>query len=58
MLYRVVWENRDSRNGGMGEPISEAAAKAWVEHANREHPEIHHWAEPVADGAEPSVAGN
>jgi hypothetical protein len=51
-MYRVVWEFKDGRHGGNGSPISERSARDAATMMNRQHPEIHHWIEPVVDEPE------
>lgn len=46
-LWVVFWQHRTSKAQGHGEPISKALASAAVIDANRTHPDIFHWMEPV-----------
>lgn len=39
----VHWRKKDGSGSGHGKPIDAAAAYAWAERANREHPDIDHW---------------
>ncbi len=45
--YRLVWEYRDGSEGGHGQPVDEAVARAAVLVQNRRYPNIHHWVEEV-----------
>ena len=46
-LYRVCWRSKVTLATGSGSPTTRAIADAWVETCNREHPDIHQWAEAV-----------
>lgn len=44
--YRIMWKSRLTGTTGNGEYVDEEIARAWLEKANKEHPEIEHWLEP------------
>lgn len=46
--YRVAWVSKTTGFSSHGEPCSsKEIAEAWVAQDNKDHPELHHWVEPV-----------
>lgn len=45
--WRVAWRVRATNATGHGDPLEWHLADAWVEWANKEFADIHHWIEPA-----------
>ena len=42
---RIAWKSKITGATGNGEFMNKATAEAWLEKANKEHPDLEHWLE-------------